>query len=105
MLVCDIMRDAFLLLNDRWGLAPVNAKSMSTPKQLRVIAPLRQLRSKSRRQADTCSLHGLGLRLLRLLGLAPDRTRYADCADGPAGEICGRNRDAAHFEIELTLVV
>src|SRR6266700_1988702 len=99
------MRGVLLLSNDRWGLAPVNVKSMSTPKHLRVIASLRDLGPESRRQAGAGRLHGLGLRLQRLLGLAPDRTRYADGADDPARKIRGRNRDAAHFEIELTLVV
>src|SRR5262245_6124076 len=31
------MKGDFLLLNDRWGLAPVNAKSMPTPKHRRVV--------------------------------------------------------------------
>src|SRR5882672_12103824 len=80
-------------------------QSMSTLKHLRVIAPLRHLRPESGRQAGAGRLDGLRFRLQRLLGLAPDRTGYADRADGPAGKIRGRDRDAAHFEIELTLVV
>src|SRR5215813_8103262 len=40
-----------------------------------------------------------------LLGLAPGRTGYADRADRSPGKIHRRDRNAAHFEIELTLVI
>src|SRR5262245_53673801 len=107
MLVCDIVKGVFLLLNDRWGLAPVNAKSTSTPKaRARRTAPwLRHLGAKSRRQAGAGRLDSFGLRLQRLLRLAPDRAGYADRTDRPPGKIRRRNRDATHFEIELPLVV
>src|SRR5262245_34459597 len=101
------MKGDFLLLNDRWGLAPVNAKSMPTPKHRRVVTTpwLRHLGAKCRRQAGAGRLDGLGFGLQRLLGLAPDRAGYADRADDPPGKVRGRDRNTTDFEIELTFVV
>src|ERR1700751_5773818 len=55
-------------------------------------------------QAHAGRLHDLRLPLQSLLRLTPDRPGDAERADDPAGEILGRNRNAAHLEIELALV-
>src|SRR5215831_20848851 len=89
------------------GLRLSTPKARRRQKHARVVtAPwLRHLGAKRRRQAGAGRLDSFGLRLQRLLRLAPDRAGYADRTDRPPGKIRRRNRDATHFEIELPLVV
>src|SRR6185369_6533710 len=101
--LCEIVRGLFLLWDYRSARrAAVNAKSAPPPRYVALCAAA-ALRAEGGGELRCRGLQCL--RLLRLIGLSPDRARDAERADDLAGEILHRHGDAAHFEIEFALVV